>query len=468
MKKILIVSYFFSPANMMGAVRGTKLSKYLSRIGYDVTVICSKNNKLEFMPGEMKKDKTLENDIIGINVVRVGHTHFYLKLANVLRKISTRLFPRGTVQERPREKDSYVNKKRYIVFIKKLAQDIVHFLTFMVTIVQDLDFCLNTKNIFREYDIDINEYHAVISTYGPLGSHFVGKMIKKMNPKIIWVADFRDPITLGSDGIIQRKIKNIIQQNICNNSDKITAISQGNLEMITNGKYNEKKMVIMNGYDIEDIILDNRQLKKNKLEFVYTGTTYAGKRDLSPIFKVISELIKEKIIDKDYIIFNYAGSEDQYVYRQAARYNLEDIIKSSGYISRTEAIELQANSEILVVSTWNEMEHSGVIPGKFLEYMAYKKNIISLVNGEVKNSEIREIINNYKLGITYEQANKEKDYKELKEYISKQYNWFIKNGHCNYEGKKNLIELHDYRKIAEKFNSLILDNNITIDNERGE
>ena len=39
-KRILIISYFFAPQNAMGAVRPTKLAKYLSRMGHEVTVLC--------------------------------------------------------------------------------------------------------------------------------------------------------------------------------------------------------------------------------------------------------------------------------------------------------------------------------------------------------------------------------------------------------------------------------------------
>ena len=39
-KRILIVSYYFAPQNVIGAVRPTKLAKYLARMGHEVTVIC--------------------------------------------------------------------------------------------------------------------------------------------------------------------------------------------------------------------------------------------------------------------------------------------------------------------------------------------------------------------------------------------------------------------------------------------
>ena len=54
-KRILIISYFFAPQNAMGAVRPTKLAKYLSRMGHEVTVLCG--------PGmNDRRDPTLARD----------------------------------------------------------------------------------------------------------------------------------------------------------------------------------------------------------------------------------------------------------------------------------------------------------------------------------------------------------------------------------------------------------------------
>ena len=55
-KRILIVSYYFAPQNLIGAVRPTKLAKYLARMGHEVTVICGAGR-------DGKIDPTLERDM---------------------------------------------------------------------------------------------------------------------------------------------------------------------------------------------------------------------------------------------------------------------------------------------------------------------------------------------------------------------------------------------------------------------
>ena len=63
-KRILIISYYFAPQNAIGAVRPTKLAKYLARMGHEVTVLCG--------PGmNGRRDPTLERDLRELKDVRV-------------------------------------------------------------------------------------------------------------------------------------------------------------------------------------------------------------------------------------------------------------------------------------------------------------------------------------------------------------------------------------------------------------
>lgn len=448
MKKILIVSYFFSPANIMGAVRGTKLAKYLERLGYEVTVICSENNNLVFMPNEVKKDDRLLGDIAKVNVLKVTHSSKYLKLAYKVREINKKKFPSGTIKELEKSVDYKVS--RFINIKKKL----IHFMAFMFSQIQDFDYYRQAKKSIKNNKLD--SYDVVISTYGPLASHLVGGYIKKYNKSIRWIADFRDPMAISSQGKLQYLINKKIQNKICKKADKITAISNGNLEMITGGKYKEKSFVITNGYDKEDIEeFINSDVNCGKLKFVYTGTTYAGKRELSPIFKAIRELIDENKINVNNIQLNYAGTESSYVINQAKVFDLQEIIVDFGHVIRTKSLEIQAKSNLLVVSTWNDVGHTGVLPGKFLEYLALNKNIIGLVNGVESNSEIKKMINDYNLGVCYEAANKEEDFINLKEYILKKYIEVQEFKTCVFDGKLDCIKKHSYDYLAEEFLELL-------------
>ena len=62
--KILIVSYYFAPQNLIGAVRPTKLAKYLARMGHEVTVICGAGR-------DGRIDPTLQRDLAELQDVHL-------------------------------------------------------------------------------------------------------------------------------------------------------------------------------------------------------------------------------------------------------------------------------------------------------------------------------------------------------------------------------------------------------------
>ena len=61
MKKVLIVCNHFAPENILGAVRPTKLAKYLNIEGYGITVIAE---KVEYDV----IDSTLERDAKNLSI----------------------------------------------------------------------------------------------------------------------------------------------------------------------------------------------------------------------------------------------------------------------------------------------------------------------------------------------------------------------------------------------------------------
>ena len=77
-KRILIVSYLFAPENAIGAVRWSKISKYLSQY-YDVSVLCAKD--------VLNKDTTLDEAVSNIkNIYRVMDSGISKKVVKAFNK----------------------------------------------------------------------------------------------------------------------------------------------------------------------------------------------------------------------------------------------------------------------------------------------------------------------------------------------------------------------------------------------
>lgn len=415
-KRILVLSYLYSPDNSIGALRPTKIVKKMREKGYIVDVFCM-GAKIADCEPIIEKNGTIYTALKEKNnnlTISTNHQ------AGWLSKI-TPYFIKKIIWQHNSLKDSYKFKKAFI----------------------DL-----YPTIFK------NKYDYVFSTYGPLGSVLCGLEVKKRNPDIKWICDFRDPICSSLTPIIYRPKFKFYQNKCCRRADVITTVSNGYLSRIISKKYLFKSEVIPNGFDYSDILklnFNSHHKTTSSVNFLYAGSLYNGKRNFRPLFKAVKELIDEKAITNNSVIFSYAGFDSKIFLKQLADEHLEQFFNDLGPLSREKCLISELESDILLLSTWNDRKEKGVFPGKFIEYMMIGKPIIALVDGNRSNSEVRNVMEEGKFGITYESKLSSKDFPALKKYVLHQFEC-VKNGK-EIEFKPNLtvINRYNYEHLIERF-----------------
>ncbi|WP_374055124.1 glycosyltransferase [Rossellomorea sp. FM04394] len=430
-KKVLIVSRLFSPYNTIGAIRPTKLSKYLNQHeNFEVDVITSKDDKYSI-------DSILEIDVKDIpNIYRISNSEKFNKVESILLNTNNikNQTSRNVLKVRKNNKNGILN------WFKK-------FVKHALLIANEYDYYRQLK----KHEINYAKYDIVVSTYSTLGNVLIANFIKKKGESVKWVADFRDPIYVDSIPFGFKRFMKLFLNKYLNNIDAITTVSEGTQENLFLQNYKKLVQVIPNGYDLEDIDSNIQKQKKfEKFTLTYTGQLYSGKRDLSILFKAIKELITEGVVNESDIMFSYAGNSYNDLFNQANKYDLTNIISDNGLIERKNALILQKRSHILVMATWNNSNSRGIVTGKFLEYMMINNPIISLVNGNLEGSKVKEIMNYCDLGITYESPNHDKDFNQLKEYLLRHYLMY-KQGEIIFSPNKREINRYNYKEITENF-----------------
>jgi len=429
MKNILIISYLFHPNNTIGALRATKMAKFLSQNGYIVDVVSAD------VPIEkyVERNKYVNNEyIISLNKhssLFCVNSHTCIK--NLDRKTKHSSLKHNKIFDELRNfKRGYMQKKIMNIFNK------------------------NFKLLLNSDLFDIKKYDTVLSTFGPTCNVQCGLYCKKKCSNINWICDFRDPMSTQDLPMFYRPFNYFLQKNALKHSDKLVAVSNGYLTRICKGKYQNKSYMIPNGYDKEDIKIYSSEQNRD-LNITYVGSLYEGKRDISVIFKVLSEITEAGIIDRSRICFNYAGNDIKALNDQASRYNLIDIIKDHKMLSREACLQLQCSSDFLVLSTWNYKNEFGVFPGKFLEYMLINKPIIAIVNGDLAESEVKEVMEEGNFGVTYEYINDSNDYPKLKEYLIYQINSYLNKRNLKFSPINEVVERYSYDNIIKRIIALL-------------
>lgn len=290
--KVLLISYYYVPANIIGAVRATKIAKYLEKLGYTVDVVC----------GDFGiKDEILYDDIkLKTNIHRINGS----KILEKFRREKTEVVGKKSI-------NSIRNLHKVLIrSFDKLAKRILGLQKgILFDLLNSLIWYERAKKALSKKDV---QYDAIIASFGPPGSLLLGNYCKRRNRAARYIIDIRDPIIpeFASNKILKYFLKKL-QLTTFNICDGAVVISNGLKAYLINNSFKKEITVITNGYDLDDLRQINNfdSEKKDELILCYTGALYEGKRDLTKLLMSIRYLISEKLIDEDKIKIYYAGKE---------------------------------------------------------------------------------------------------------------------------------------------------------------
>lgn len=398
-KKLLLISYYFAPQNLIGAVRPTKLAKYLTRMGYEVTVLCGRG-----MDG--KRDETLARDCAELHDVRV------LEERNLLRAYKQRRAENGAAQGREVSGESAPEKSR-----NGAAHKLRNALYLYLRVWSDRSF---QRLAIRELKKLEGPFDVVFSTYAPLSVHEAAWRAKKSGLAKRWIADFRDEVGVSFRWMkpYQRRYMRMAE----NGADLLTAVSNGFLEMMG---LEEKGRMLPNGFDREDLPAETPEERTDgEFRVVYCGQFIAGRknvasRDIRPAFRALAKAAEEKRLPREKLKLVYCGGEGALFAQYAAECGLGDRVEDHGTVSRGESLRLQQGADALLMASWYRKDQKGVLTGKLFEYMMMGKPILCCMAGDLEGSELKAVLEETGMGYCAEAAQGETAQKELEAYVDR-------------------------------------------------
>lgn len=415
-KKILIISYYFPPIKAIGGIRTYYFSKYLNINNWNVFIFTTSAykilNKDSFLP------KILNAKYIYIPTIDIQSLIVFFSYRKKNRK--KKLF-----QEKPNNKIGNTT----------LSQKIRNSLPFNISYEGGFIYIFFGV-LMGLYNIKKNDIKYIYSTYSPNSNHIIAYILKLINPKLVWTADFRDlPLGDSETKIFFKKTQNYLNSKIYAKANSLIVVSDGIKNKML--KYNSNIQVINNGFDNKVNDLTSRNLPKGQyFNIVYTGSLYGGKRDPELLFAVIKKLLSENKVTHDLRLI-YAGKDGQVWDYLVNKYELGRVSENLGLLSMKEVQKIQADASLFLMVTWSTNYETGVLTGKFFEYLQYLKPIICLINGN-KDEEIEKKFISINCGsVIYKQ-----DKNKLSNFIIENFNeWKLEK---SINTKYNLNELESY------------------------
>lgn len=438
---ILIITTWFVPDSAIAAVRPYMFAKHLSEFGENVTVL--RSGEFELPPFDEY------NSDMGFEVI-----------SSLGENCDAEKFVRG-------EYEGFVQPAngRY-PFIPQRIKMPLKFLRDMKNVMLKrppkcfehpvLVLNYHKKAINRLFNQG-RKYDVVFSTCGSIENIFAGRYAARVFDAA-WIMDFRDSMIM-STSLNPDYMWNIYAKRatICalKEAECITAVSDGLCKELKKLYPRDDVLLLNNGYD-ERELLPEVVVPENRLTFCYAGRLYEEqKASLRALVKCLSNLISEKRVDKNKIKYYYAGSSGDGFRELFDSEGMADILVDKGYLSKGDALRLELASDVFTVSSWNTTKSQGILTGKFYEGIKTGKPILTLISGNMPNSELMQFQEKYNYGFCYETCNKKTAMKDLENYIESLYNEKLLCGRLSYIPSKEIKEAFGYGSITMKLHGIM-------------
>ncbi|MBS7332093.1 MAG: glycosyl transferase family 1 [Weeksellaceae bacterium] len=374
MKKILIITYYWPPAGGPGVQRWLKFTKYLPQFGYEPHVYIPENPSYPIIDETLAKDINPE-----VKIVKNKIWEPY--------QLAEKLNPKNKAY-----KGGHFEKKESQSFMSKLSV----FIRGNFFIPDARKFWINPSIDFLKEYIQKENIDTIVTSGPPHSIHLIGLGLKKLNPNLKWIADFRDPWTQIS---YHKELKLTNWAAKKHDDLELEVLSNANLVLATSytdgenfKKIGAKRVeVITNGF--EDVKQATEKDQK------YFHITYSGGLEMlrNPIslWKAIHNLTKTNSSFKSDLKLNFYGSLADDVKQTIIDEDLKSNLVIHGYVSHQESLNAINKANILLLTNFDNVASKGIIPGKLFEYMATGNPIIAV---GPKDADVEKILNKTNAG----------------------------------------------------------------------
>jgi N-acetyl sugar amidotransferase len=355
MIKILILSYYYHPANFVGAERIDSFAKHLHKFGV-YPIIVTRN----WNPNQTNTYEKIHENSFKHNVYDT-HEEYYMPYEQSWRD---KLFGKTCI---------------FCALLRRL-------LTLFELVSSS--FSINTlpySNLFTQARTILNkdsDIKAIVISGSPFESFHFGYLLKKEIPRVHWIPDYRDEWTtfqgIKPIDFISKLKYYMDQQNEkkwVSNCTQIISVSDNWVKNI--GKFIGKDgFRVMNGYEL-DLFQEEGEyiLKDNELVLTYNGTIYQ-EQDFSLLSGAICKII-EDFEGRMSIRVKFIGTDGESIYARK-------IIELFGHhstqvefiprIPKREIIPYLKTSDVFIMTSYSSIK--GVYPVKLFDYYLAERPII--------------------------------------------------------------------------------------------
>ena len=359
--KLLLVTWFFPPANTMGALRLAKFAKYLVGQGHEVRVICARDLPFpQTLPVEVAPEL--------ITWTRWRDINWLPRAVQGLRRRAG-----GGAVNPSRAPESPATDSGGGGVLRKLSRLYTHALNVPDRQVGWLPYAVaGGRRVLRGFKPDL-----VFASAPPFTGLVAGAWLARAHG-VPWVAEYRDRWSEDPYDELppwRRRLDRWCEERLLRDARAVVTVSEP-WAADYRARWGKPTAVIYNGFDPDDFPADYPRgaARPDTLEIVYTGVLYPDRRDPTPLFRALASMGAEA----DGITARFFGSDPKTLTRMAAAAGAERFVEINGSVPYAEAVRLQMQADILLLLQWNDPREAGNVPGKLFEYLGARRPVLAI------------------------------------------------------------------------------------------
>jgi glycosyltransferase involved in cell wall biosynthesis len=241
-----------------------------------------------------------------------------------------------------------------------------------------------------------NEVDVILATGSPFSSFSLANHLSAKLGRP-YVLDYRDPWT-GNPHATHSASRAVVRREaqLLSNSSAVTIVSPSwGVNLLNRFQVDGKLHVITNGYDPEELI-DIQPYAFSHFAVVYAGNFYPPKRVISPVFAALKRFAENQTGQDKEWHFHYYGNQERHVREEACRFGIMERIVLHGTVPRSEVLSAVRGANVaVVISSVDERataEDKGIVPGKVFETLGLGTPMLLIAPQESDLARIAEAI----------------------------------------------------------------------------